>query len=117
MASSQLDERLAKIEDRLLTIEAIISHASAKEIQAMIVEGIGTSQTRKNILKHCQTPKTIQELQALSGLNSAQSVNHYLKPLRDHGLVVRASVRPTLTYEWSGVVSRLSKATRDKLLS
>lgn len=112
--SDQLDSRLVYIEDRLAGIEAIIAHANRAEIEGLVKEALGDSKQRKQLLQACETPKTLKELQEELKLNSTQAVNNHLAPLKKHGLLRHATTDP-VSYEWSPMLLKLSRAAREKL--
>lgn len=112
--SDQLDSRLLHIEDRLAGIEAIITHVNRKEIEGLVKDALGDSKQRTELLRACETPKTLKQLQDALGLNSTQAVNNHLAPLKKHALVRHATVDP-ISYEWSPMLLKLSRAAREKL--
>jgi len=116
ITSGQIHGRLIHIEDRLAGVEAILAHANRNEIEGLIKEAVGGSEHRKTILKECEQPKTIKQLQVKLGLKSSQNVNYHLTPLRDNGLLRHAKTDNPITYEWGPMIMRLNVATRDKLL-
>ncbi len=116
VTSGQIHGRLIHIEDRLAGVEAILAHVNRGEIEGLIKAGIGNSEHRKTILKECETPKTIKELQTKLDLKSSQSLNYHLGSLKDHGLLRHAHTTPPVAYGWSPMITRLSNAVREKLL-
>ena len=114
--SDQLDGRLAKIEDRIAGVEAILAHANRADIEGLVSAAVGSSAHRKKILQLCESPQSIPSLQTALGLNSGQAVNNHLAPLRDHALLQHAQTRPHVEYEWSTLIRRLPTAVREKLL-
>lgn len=116
VSSDQMDGRLARIEDRLTGVEAILAHANRKDVEDLVSDGIGGSALRKRLLKLCETPQTIPTLVAALELKSSQALNYHLRPLRDNSLLQHASTQPEVTYEWSSLLRRLPKAVREKLL-
>ena len=114
--SDQIDGRLARIEDRVASVEAILAYANRKDIEDMVAKAVGNSAQRKKLLKLCETPQSIPALQEAMGLNSGQAVNNHLGPLRDNGLLQHATTQPEVTYEWSSILRRLTKAAREELL-
>lgn len=116
ITSGQIHGRLIHIEDRLAGVEAILAHANRSQIESLINEAVGSSEHRKTILRECETPKTIKQLQDKLGLKSAQNLNYHLTPLRDNGLLRHAKTDNPISYEWGPMIMRLSAAVRDKLL-
>jgi DNA-binding transcriptional ArsR family regulator len=116
ITSVQIHGRLIHIEDRIAGVEAILSHVNRGEIEDLVKAAVGNSEHRKVILRECETPKTINQLQIKLGLKSPQNVNYHLTPLRDHGLLRHAKTTNPITYEWSPLVTRLSNAAREKIL-
>jgi hypothetical protein len=110
ISSDQIDGRLARIEDRVSGIEAILAHANRDDIEALIKSGLGGNETRKKLMRLCERPRSISELVKELALNSGQSLNYHLRPLRDNGLLQHATTQPEVTYEWSPLVRRLSKS-------
>lgn len=116
ISSDQLDGRLAKIEDDQRAILSILTHANKDQIEELVRDGIGGSAQRKQILRLCETPKSIAELVVALSLNSGQALNNHLRPLKEHSLLQHATTQPEVTYEWSSLISKLPKAVREKLL-
>lgn len=116
ISSDQLDGRLARIEDRISGVEAILAHANRNDIESLIAEAVGKSAHRKNLLRSCETPQSIPSMQKALGLGTDEAVHYHLRPLRDHGLLQHASTAPEVTYEWTPLLRRLNKAVREKLL-
>jgi len=114
VSSDQLKGELIEIKDRLDGLEALQAHVHRKEIQALIVNTVGESATMKKLLRLCETSQTISELQNALKLNSPQAVNNYLAPLRDNGLLHHHSTVAPISYRWSPLIRRLSKAVRDR---
>lgn len=117
VTSASLENRLIRIEDRIAGVEALLAHSNRDQIENLIADAVGKSEARKQILRLCEVPRSIAELQKELGLNSPQAVHNHLGPLKDHGLVQHATTSPTMTYEWAPLIRRLSKAVRAKLLS
>lgn len=117
ISSDQIHSRLVHIEDRLAGMESILAHVNRAELAGLVREAIGDSPQRKAILRACESPQTLKDLQTLLDLNSTQAVNHHLLPLKRHGLLQHANAVSPVSYEWNPMVSKLSKAAREKLLS
>ena len=116
ISSDQLKGELVEIKDRLDGLEALQAHVHRKEVEALIIKTVGESATMKKLLRLCEAPQTISELQSGLNLNSPQAVNNYLAPLRDNGLLHHHATVAPISYRWSPLIRRLSKAVRDRLL-
>lgn len=114
--SDQLDGRLIAIEDRIASVEALLGHVHRAEVESLVATVVGKSEQKKRILQLCETPQSIAILRKELGLNTDSGVSNHIAPLRDNGLLRHSSTEPILTYEWSPMLRRLTKATRDKLL-
>lgn len=114
--SGPIKGELIEIKDRLDGIEALQAHVHRNEIEALVRKAVGDSPQRKHLLRLCETPKTIADLQNSLGLNSPQAVNKHLAPLKHNGLLYHHSTVPPVTYVWSPLLSRLNKAVRDQVL-
>jgi len=114
--SSSIKGELIEIKDRLDGIEALQAHVHRNEIEALVRKAVGDSFHRRHLLRLCETPKTIAELQNSLGLNSPQAVNKHLAPLKHNGLLYHYSTVAPVSYVWSPLLSRLNKAVRDELL-
>lgn len=116
VSSDQLDGRLAGMEDRLTSIEVILAHANRKDIEELVASAVGGSAQKKELLRLCETARSIPDLTAAMKLNSPQALNKHLRPLKEHGLIQHASTQPDVTYEWNALLRRLPKSVRSDLL-
>jgi hypothetical protein len=116
ISSDQLKGELIEIKDRLDGLEALQAHIHSKDVEALVTKTVKGSATMKKLLRLCETPQTISELQSALNLNSPQAVNNYLAPLRDNGLLHHHSTVAPISYRWGPLIRRLSKAVRDRLL-
>lgn len=116
VSSDPIQGELIEIKDRLDGIEALQAHVHRDEIEALIRKAVRESPQKKQLLRLCESPQTISELQVALGLNSSQAVNKHLAPLKHNGLLYHYSTLPPVSYVWSPLLSRLNKAVRDKIL-
>ena len=114
--SVELKGELIEIKDRLDGLEALQAHVHRDEIEALIRKAVGESVQRKTLLRLCESPQTIPQLQSALGSISKQALNNHLTPLRDNGLLHHHSTATPVSYKWSPLIRRLNKAVRDKLL-
>jgi DNA-binding transcriptional ArsR family regulator len=114
--SDPIKGELIEIKDRLDGIEALQAHVHRDQIEALVRKAVGDSFHRKNLLRLCETPMTIADLQKSLNLNSPQAVNKHLAPLKHNGLLYHHSTVVPVSYVWSPLLSRLNKAVRDELL-
>ena len=76
--STSIKGELIEIKDRLDGIEALQAHVHRNEIEALVKKAVGDSFQRKHLLRLCESPQTIADLQRALNLNSSQSVNNHL---------------------------------------
>jgi len=114
--STSIKGELIEIKDRLDGIEALQAHVHRDEIEALVRKAVGDSFHRKHLLRLCESPQTIADLQGALNLKSPQAVNHHLAQLKHNGLLYHHSAVPPVSYVWSPILSRLNKAVRDELL-
>ena len=116
VSSDPLEGQLIEIKDRLDGIEALQAHVHRDEIEALIRKAVGGSVQKKELLRLCESPQTISDLQGALDLKSPQAVNNHLAPLKDNGLLHHYSTVMPVSYVWSPLIRRLNKAVRDELL-
>src|SRR5216684_2903995 len=87
VSSDPLEGQLIEIKDRLDGIEALQAHVHRDEIEALIRKAFGGSFQKKELLRLCESPQTISDLQGALDLKSPQAVNNHLAPLKDNGLL------------------------------
>lgn len=116
VSSDPIQGELIEIKDRLDGIEALQAHVHRDEIKTLIQKAVRDSPQKKELLRLCESPMTIADLQSALGLNSPQAVNKHLAPLKHNGLLYHYSTVSPVSYIWSPLLSRLNKAVRDALL-
>jgi hypothetical protein len=115
--STQIGGELIQIRDRIEGIEAILAHANRDAIVELVRLVVEKYPQRKQLLRFCEEPKTLDEMQLELKLNSAQAVHNHLAPLKDNGLLQHESTTAPVSYVWSAIMRRLTKPSRAKLLA
>lgn len=115
--SGSIEAELIEIKERLGSLETIASLSNSGVVREYAQKHI-TSPQRLDIMKHCETPQTKEQLKLLMGLNSPQAVDIHLKPLREADLIhQRTNSDGLLEFEWSKLFRSLPKSLRNPLLS
>lgn len=116
VSSQSMEDELAAIKDRLSAIETIQSISNAAVVRKYVEESL-TSAKAREIMKECEEPRTRSELTARLKYNSAQALDHHLRPLREADLL-REAVQSggTIVLEWSNLFRRLPKKTIKAIL-
>jgi DNA-binding transcriptional ArsR family regulator len=117
VSSQPLQDELVAIKDRLNAIETIQSISNAPVVKKYVEEHL-TTKRAKDIMKECEESRTRSHLRSKLGLNSAQALDHHLKPLREADLL-RQKIEEdgTIVLEWSNLFRRLPKTTIKAILA
>ena len=110
-------DELIAIKDRLNAIETIQSISNAAVVKKFVEESLTTRRSR-DIMRECEEPRTRSHLTKALGFNSAQALDHHLKPLREADLL-RQKIEEdgTIVLEWSNLFRRLPKPTIKSILA
>ena len=116
VSSQSLQDELVAIKDRLNAIETIASISNASVVRKYVEEHL-TTKRAKDIMKECEEPRTRSHLRSMFGFNSAQALDHHLRPLREADLL-RQKVEEdgAIVLEWSNLFRRLPKTTIKAIL-
>jgi DNA-binding transcriptional ArsR family regulator len=116
VSSQQLQDELVAIKDRLSAIETIQSVSNAPEV-TKYVDAHLTGKYAKEIMQRCEEPRTRTELTTALSLNSAQALDHHLKPLRQANLLHQTVKEDnSIAFEWSDLFRALPRPTIKKIL-
>ena len=116
VTSDQLEGRLARIEDEVTATQSLLSHVHKDKVLDLIVEAIGGSEHRKQILRNTKEPVSVPDLQERVGATTTQNVHKHLRPLKEAGLVVHAQTSPVVLYEWGRYMRNLTKKEVEAVL-
>jgi DNA-binding transcriptional ArsR family regulator len=117
VSSQSLKDELVAIKDRLNAIETIQSISNASVVKKYVEEHLTTKRAR-DIMKECAEPRTRLHLTSALGFNSAQALDHHLKPLREADLLrLKIEEDGTIVLEWSNLFRRLPKTTIKAILA
>ena len=110
VSSQSLQDELVAIKDRLSAIETIQSISNASIVRKYVEEHLITARAR-DIMKECEQARTRSHLISVLRFNSAQALDHHLKPLREADLLRQAIADDgTILFEWSNLFRRLPKS-------
>jgi DNA-binding transcriptional ArsR family regulator len=117
VSSQSLQDELVAIKDRLNAIETIQSISNAAVVKKYVEEHLTTKRAR-DLMRECGEGRTRSHLRSAFGFNSAQALDHHLKPLREADLL-RQKVEEdgTIVLEWSNLFRRLPKTTIKAILA
>ena len=117
VSSQSLQDELVAIKDRLNAIETIQSISNAVVVKKYVDEHLTTKRAR-DIMRECEEPRTRSHLTSCLGFNSAQALDHHLRPLREADLLrQRIEQDGTILLEWSNLFRRLPKTTIKAILT
>ena len=110
VSSQSLQDELVAIKDRLNAIETIQSISNASAVKKYVEEHL-TTKRAKDIMRECAQPCARSHLTSKLRFNSAQALDHHLKPLREADLI-RQTIQDdgTIVFEWSNLFRRLPKS-------
>ena len=116
VSSQSLQDELTAIKDRLSAIETIESISNAPVVKKYVERHLTTIRA-KEVMTECEEPRTRSYLRSQLGFNSAQALDHHLKPLREADLI-RQTIQGdgTIVLEWSNLFRRLPNSTIKEIL-
>ena len=115
--SGSIEAELIEIKERLGSLETIASLSNSNVVIDYARKHL-TSAKRISIMTLCEAPQTKEQLKIAMKLNSHQSVDIHLRPLREADLIhQRTNDDGLLAFEWSKLFKSLPKMSRSALLN